>query len=75
MSRTEARIKGTAESKNQIIVNNDSLTFEGLSDNEGNFEMEITMREHGENILKISAIDPAGNRSELIPQMLSTRIC
>ena len=60
----QIRIEGLAEADNKIIVENGPLTSEGLSDKEGNFDMEVTMREHGENILKISAIDPAGNKSE-----------
>lgn len=62
---TQIRIEGGAEADNQIIVTNGPLIFETLSDSEGNFDIEVTLREHGENILKISAIDPAGNKSEV----------
>lgn len=60
----QIRVGGTAEADNQIIVSNGSLVFEGLSDDKGNFDVEVTLREHGENILKISATDPAGNKSK-----------
>lgn len=60
---TQIKVSGRAEANNQIIVKNGELKFEGISDSNGNFELQTTLRDHGQNVLQAYSIDPAGNRS------------
>lgn len=59
----QIRVKGKAEANNKLLATNGEFVFEGSSDAAGNYDIEITLREHGENIVKVSSIDPAENKS------------
>jgi len=57
-------LSGKTEKENTILITNSQATFEGISDSSGNFDIEVTLRKHGENVLNVVTIDPAGNRSK-----------
>lgn len=60
----QIQIAGKTEPNNELLVTNGKLAFKGLSDSVGNFDIEITLRERGENTIEITSIDPAGNMSK-----------
>ena len=61
---TQIRIRGVGEPKTTIEARNSLLFFEGTSGSNGVFDIEVTLRDHGENVLRLEARDIAGNRSE-----------
>jgi len=59
----QIRLLGKAEPDNTLVLTSGLLRFEGASDKSGNFDIEVTLRERGENTLRLYSIDLAGNRS------------
>lgn len=51
-------VQGTTDSNVKITVNG----FRAITDNNGNFSYNISLQ-NGDNLIKISAIDPAGNKT------------
>jgi len=56
-------IKGSAEKNNKVVVINNNIRYVGASDDNGEFDVAITIREKGENLISAHSIDPAGNKS------------
>lgn len=54
-------IKGNTSKNSQIIINTSTQNFSGQSDQNGIFDIPITL-DGGLNIIKISAIDSQGNQ-------------
>jgi len=61
VSTSSQKISGKTTSNSQIIINTSTQNFSGKSDQDGLFDIPITL-EAGLNIIKISAIDESGNQ-------------